>query len=518
MNRLLPGSGRLACAGVLVLALGAVTVVTGCADLSREAEIYRVQRGYWKAYRAGQEAVLSGTAADSTQLLALRLNFIKAVDEAAPTIRVMGAGKKRSALDTRLLRVVGHGEVQAAEIAMNAGRPDLVLDRCRVLIQHAEGDTAVTRQADILIAGALRKMGRHEEAIDAMREMLVRYPPRAPDSTGVEDFVLTLPTLITATRKDLGDEAGARRELEFGKRYYQGLIAGGGLDPRLEAQVRLHLVHNELELGQKAEALAALDAAEEVVMRERSLAASIPEIRYTRVKLTALESKDPSAPVSTLERIAFDFPQSPVAPLALFDAAVLNEKSSRYELARAGYEAVAARYPRSAETASTALLRQALLEDRLGQWEKSKAILESIPTKYPYSAAGAEAPLSAAEHYFRERDASSTKTALRRAVEIYTRMIAWDSLASTTPRLRWNLCRAYATLGDTQGVFRAVDGLVSASPDSPLTAGALLQGAKVAEGNGLKGKAAAYLNQFLQMYPDSPQAPTVRAELRELAK
>ncbi|HET9951996.1 MAG TPA: tetratricopeptide repeat protein, partial [Candidatus Eisenbacteria bacterium] len=227
-----------------LVALVLLLAAAGCGDAAREAEIYRVQRGYWLAYRAGQEAAMRGARPDSTELLALRQKFIAAVDQAAPTIKAMGPGKTRSALDERLLRVVGFGEIQAGRLAMDAGRPDLALERCRALVSHAEGDTAVTRQADIMIAGALRRMGRHEEAIEAMRGMLERYPPHPPDSTGVEDFILTIPTLIVSTRKDMGDEAGAKRELEASRVYYEGLLSQAPLDPRLEAQVRLHLVHS----------------------------------------------------------------------------------------------------------------------------------------------------------------------------------------------------------------------------------------------------------------------------------
>ncbi|HET9950912.1 MAG TPA: tetratricopeptide repeat protein, partial [Candidatus Eisenbacteria bacterium] len=321
-----------------------------------------------------------------------------------------------------------------------------------------------------------------------------------------------------STRKDMGDEAGAKRELEASRVYYEGLLSQAPLDPRLEAQVRLHLVHSFLDLGRKTDALAALDAAETAVVKEPSLASSIPEIRYTRIKLTGLEAKDPSAPVAALERIAFDFPQSQVAPLALFDAAFLLERSGQLDRARAGYESVAARYPREAETAASALLRQAVLEDRLGAWDQAKSILESIPTKYPFTSAAAQAPMTAAEHYVKQHDTAGTKAALRRGVEIYQRMIAADSLGAGTPRLRWNLIRCYASLNDTPGTFRAVDAMVATSPTSNYAAMALLGGAKLAEDKKMRPKAAAYLNRFLQEFPNSPEADRVRARLRELAK
>jgi tetratricopeptide (TPR) repeat protein len=498
-------------------ALGLLLAFTGCGDAPREAEIYRVQRGYWLADRAYTELQMRGGKPDSSELLAVRTKVIAAVDQAAGTIRAMEPGGKRSPLDDRLLRIVGYGEIQAGQLALMAGRPDLALERCRALVARAEGDTAVTRKADIVIFGALRRMGRFDEAAETLRSMLARYVPRPPDSTGVEDFLLTIPTMLTDMRKELGDEEGAKRELERGMVYYDGLLAKGDLGPAMETQVRLHLTHSYLELGRKRDALAALDTLESIVTAHAELASNIPEIRYTRIRLTSSDTKDPSASAATLQRLAFDFPQSPVASLALLDAALLLERAGQFDRAMAGYEAVITRYPWATETVATALLRQAMLEDRAGNWDRAKSILESIPTLYPRTNAGAQAPISLAEHYQRNGQIDAFHNSLRRAAQTYERMIAIDSLATTTPRLRWNLVRVYANLDDTKGVFRAVDGLAASNPTSPLAARALLVAANFAESKKLKQQTAVYLNRYLQSFPNAAAAPQVRAKLRQLA-
>ena len=172
----------------LVLVLAAF--LAGCGDAALRADSYRVQQGLWRAYRAEQGLQLTSAGPDSAAFLAVRQHFIDAVEPAYPTLRRSSGSTKRSAAEDRLLQIVSQGEVEAARLAHTAGRPDLALERCKALVQLAAGDTSVTRRADILIAGSLRRMGKHEEAIEAMKEMMVRYPPRAPDSTGVEDFVL----------------------------------------------------------------------------------------------------------------------------------------------------------------------------------------------------------------------------------------------------------------------------------------------------------------------------------------
>jgi TolA-binding protein len=497
--------GRIAFLAIAALALA------GCGEMGRQADLYRMQRAIWDANKADATLRLGGAHPDSGSLLAIRERLIRAVEGAG--LRP-AAGAPRSALETRILRIAGRAEIAAARLALEARRPDLALERCRAFAAIAEGDTAATRQTDIVITGALRALGRHEEAIEAMKAILVRYPPRAPDSTGVEDFVLTIPEAIRQLRRDLGDEAGAARELEAAERYYEGLLLGGGLDPRLEAQIRTRLVRTNLLRGNNERALAGLESLEALVVKDPALSNLIPEVRYTRAKLNAASGRDLAENIANLERIALDFPASPAAAMALFDAAGLYERLNRADDAIRAYEAVASRYPASRDMAASANARVAYLEERRGNWPAARSILETLPTKFPRTIAAAEAPMMIVDHYARRGDADGFKSSLRRGVELYDQMIGNDSTSAVTAHLRWNKFRCLAGLDDTQAAFRVVDVMVRQHPENPRTAAALFTAANLADKKGLKPISTAYYRQLVQSFPDSREGAEARRRLQ----
>jgi tetratricopeptide (TPR) repeat protein len=495
--------------------LTVLLLVAGCGRAAQEAAVFRVLRGLYRAGQLERAERLGGVAPDSASLMRIHAAYIKPLDPALADL-ARSKGGPRTDLERELLQAVGRGEIHAATLALGAGRADLALERCQALAAIAQGDTAVTRQADIVVSGALRRLGRHEEAIQAMKAMMAHYPPRPPDSTGVEDVVLGLPTTVVEVRKEMGDEAGASRELDAAERYYRGLLAAGPLDPRLEGQIRSRLVHTALERGDRAAAVAGLDTLETLVSAAPAMSPLIPEIRYTRAKVMTPNVRDPGPVIAALERVAFEFPESPFAAPALFDAAVIEERAGRLADARDGYAAVAARFPTNAGIASTALMRQAMVEDRLGAWETSKSLLESIPAKYPRTTAAARAPLAVAEHYARVGDRQGLRASLRRAVDVYTRMIESDSTSAGVIQLRWSKFRAFAGLEDADGALRALDELVAKHPKAPLTGDALLIGANIAEKNKLYGAARTYLDRYLLDYPGSSEAPSVRQRLRSM--
>jgi len=501
-----------------VVPIMVVLAVVGCEATARQADIYRVQQGIWKAIGNERAARLGGAQPDSTTLLDLRQQILDAI-RVIPTADLAQKGDRpRNAEELRLLAIVSKAEVQAATLAMEARRPDLALERCRVMARVAEGDTATTRRMDLLVSGALKQMGRYEESIDAMKGMMVRYPPRAPDSTGVEDFVLGLPGVIVDLRRSLGDEGGVQRELAAAERYYNGLVLGGGLAPRLEAQVRGRLVRNYLDQNKPAAAAAGLDSLETLAIAYPELKRLTPEVRYTRAKLQTLSGRDPKEAIEALERVALDFPMSPAAAPALFDAAVWKERSNRLPEALEAYRSLIARYPTNRELAATSLLRQGMLEDRLGDWAASKRTLESVPALYPRTSAAAQAPITIAEHYARVGDRQGIETALRRAAAAYATAIQGDSLAAGVVQLRWNLFRALAGLEETDAAFAVVRRMTASHQGNPLTAQALLDGVKLADRKNLPDIARGFLARFVQDFPDSPQADEARKRLRSASK
>jgi outer membrane protein assembly factor BamD (BamD/ComL family) len=95
-------------------------------------------------------------------------------------------------------------------------------------------------------------------------------------------------------------------------------------------------------------------------------------------------------------------------------------------------------------------------------------------------------------------------------------MIGQDSTSAFAPVIRFNILRADLSLGEWDKALAAVDELALHNPRHPFTAQALLEGAKVASANRQRDRAAGYLQQYLESFPDSPLAAQVRQQKNSL--
>jgi len=497
------------------LLLAAACLAAGCGLAERKAERYRVEQTAYAAHKAEREVRLMRTRPDSTALLKLRAEYARVRAVSTPPY-IRGASVRDRSVGRDVLRLVAGAELQSARLAIEAGRPDIALESSRWLADHAEGDTLVARQSDFLAVGALRMMGRQNEAIERMRGMLTRYPPNPPPAgSSEEDAILTVPEMMAGVRRDQGDEAGAKRELDNGAAYLRGLLSEPR-DPMLEAQIRSRLVRILLEQNQAAAAIEQVSALDRLVAANPPLRELQPELEYSRAKIRAMTDHDPGEGTAMLEQFAARYPKHPLASRALLDAAVFLEDAKRLPDALARYREVVARYPGDEELAPIALFREAMLEERTGDWDRAKSTLESLPVKYPRSQAAVEAPFTIAMRYYARGDKDAAKVALGRAVAIYTDMIAKDSTSAYAPVCRYNILRAHLSLGEWDKALAAVDELALRNPRHPFTAQALLEGAKVANANHQRDRAAGYLQQYLEFFPDSPLAAQVRQQKNAL--
>jgi len=497
--------------------LVAACLCAGCGVAERKAERYRVEQAAYGARRAVREASLARTRPDSTALLRLREEFAK-VRNAAKGPYIRGGSDQSRAVGREVLRLIAGSEVQSAQLAMRAGRPDLALESSRWLREHSEGDTLAERQADFIAIGALRMTGKEDEAVEQMRTMLHRYEPVAPPpGSSEEDALLTVPEMMAQVRRDQGDDAGALRELDYGAGYLQGLLAKPR-EPMLEAQIRARLVRIHLERNRSEAALEQVNALDRLVAANPALESLQPELEYSRAKIRASTDRDRTEAIAMLVRFAERYPKHPLAPRALLDAAVFLEDSQRLPESLARYREVVARYPANEEYAPIALFRQAMLEERTGDWTRSKRTLESLPVKYPRSQAAVEAPFTIAMRYHARGDREASKVALAKAVDVYQEMIARDSTSIYAPVCRFNILRAHLSLGEWDKALAAVDELALRNPRHPYTAQALLQGAQVANQNRQKDRAAGYLQQYLENFPNSPIAAQVRRDKDQLLR
>jgi TolA-binding protein len=286
----------------------------------------------------------------------------------------------------------------------------------------------------------------------------------------------------------------------------------------LEALIRSRIVRNDLELNRAPEALEQVTEIERLVAGHPELNSLTPELRYSRAKIRLMTVRNDPEGISMLARFAGEYPNHVLAPRALFDAAVYLESAKRIPEALARYRQVVAQYPRNIDVAPIALFRQAMLEEQTGNWEQAKATLESVPVKYPRTQAAVEAPFTIAMRYYQRGDREGAKLALARAVTVYQDMIAKDSTSTLAPLCRFNVLRGQLSLGEWDDALRTVDELAAHNPRHPYTAQALLDGARVANANKQKDRAAGYLQQYLDNFPGSPLASQVKEQKDKLLR
>ncbi|HEX7077677.1 MAG TPA: tetratricopeptide repeat protein [Candidatus Eisenbacteria bacterium] len=503
-----------AMAGVgLAALLTAALAAAGCGGVGTMATRYSAEKRYWNAQRDEQKARLAARP-DSTTLLRLREGY-RGV-RSSVSLPPQPAASGPAAIEYRgLFRTLANAEMQAARLALEARRPDLALEDAQWILGHAGTDTTAARQADFIVVGCYRTVGRYDDAIAAIHEMLKKYPPQPAEKPGGEDAILSLPNAPVEIRRQLGDADGMKREEAAAVEYYRGLLQRP--QPlELEARIRARYVRALLAQGDAPASLREAQALEDLVGRHAELKSFEPDVHYVNAKVHAVTDKDHTAAISLLERVATDYPTANVAGPALFESAALLEDQKKFDLAKQRYKDAAARYPGNLDVAPVSLYRQAMLEDRTGNWPIAKAILEALPLKYPGTQASAEAPLAIAQRYARVGDRAAMNVALQKAVEVYRTLAARDSSGAAGAVYRWNILKCQLNLQDWQGALQAVDELVAHNPGHPFTAQALLEGAKVAQAQKLVDRAAGYLQRFLQDYPNSPAAAKVREDLKGL--
>ena len=499
--------------GIALLCLALIPI--GCADDATRAARFSVEAIKVSAQKAEQEARLRADRPDSVTLLQLRDRYL-AARKAVPAKLLEASSGAADSLRLELSRALSEMELRAAALAMEAGRTDLAMEQAKWLLSHAAGDTLTMRQADYVVIGALRAQRKIPEALAEMRRMIRTYPPRPPDRPGVEDPMLALPLVMVELRRQMGDDEGAKQELEAANAHYRSLLARP-IPPALEAQVRGRLVRTLLEQHDTDHALSEIGVMERLVTSQPSLKALEPDVRFSRLLITARSASSPVSTVDDLEKYAADYPKTANAGKALLEAATILERAKQFEKARDAYKVVVAQYGQAPDVAAPALYRQAILEDQLGRWDLAKTSFESIPVKYPGTQASAEAPIMIAQRYLRHRDRVSARAALGHAVEVYRAMIAADSGAAITVIYRANILRCHMALSDWQNALSDVDEMVLRDPGHPYTAQALLQGAKIAKANSFRDRSASYLRRYLQDFPKSPIADRVRAELKAVS-
>ncbi len=505
-------------AGALrILALGLLALsLSGCEEIGLASKRYRAERILWWAEHAETAARLKKQKPDSTELLRLRSGYLRVREgvQAPPAKEYSGRARPTA---QGLIRVLGLAELHAGRLAMEAHRPDLALEKMDDVVQMATLDRVLQRQVDFFRVSTFRELGQAQEAIAVMHQMLTRHPPLPPTTAEQEDPILGLPERIVEIRREMGDEEGVKRELAAAEQYYRGLLTRKW-PPTLEAQIRARAIRVQLERGEWSAGFDELAALRDLVAASPALTQLVPEIRYSEGKLRSLRDQDPTMAVALLDSMAAEFPKSPFAPQAIFDAGALLEKHGKKRPAIEHYRTLLARYPENRSVAPMALFRRAMIEEQLGDWQASKTTLDLIPSLYPDTQAAVEAPIAIVNRYLATRQRDAARLALQKAVNTYRGLIARDTASAYAPTYQWGIVRCHMALGNWKEALDAVDEMIRKHQGHPLVAQGLLEGATLAHRHGEDVRARGYLERFLAYYPTSPLAADVRRELSKLPK
>jgi len=499
----------------LVILLAAA--LAGCGNVNNTARRYKAEKLFWSAQRAEEAALLKGTP-DSTMLLGLRDAYLKVGKEVPPPYAT-GTTEKERAAGKEILHVVANARLQGARLAVQANRADIALSEMSAIRTMSEGDTSLQRGVDFFRLATLRQFRRNEESIALMQEMLKHYVPQPQAAANNADPILEIPSLIVRTRHEMGDSTGARVAAEQALAYYRALLPNK-YPAAMQAQLRSQLVRTELELGDWKAAMSDLEVLRKIAVSTKELQIMEPDIRYSEAKIIAAQNglKNPDQTVAMLDKVATDFPATPVAARSLLESATLLEKLGRKKEALDHYRKLMNQYPYDDEIAPVAFFRRAMLEDQLGNWETAKGVLESIPVRFPETEGAVEAPIAIAKHYVRVGDKDAAEIALHRAVVTYQSLIKRDTTSTYCPVYRWSILQSYLYLQEWPNALKTVDEMASRDLGHPLGAQALLQGATVAQAHGQIPRAKGYLEKFIASYPKSPIVDQVKKRLSGLGK
>lgn len=497
--------------GTALLLLAAVSLA-GCADVSLRAARMRAEKLLYQARHEEERMRLGGAKPDSAGIAHLRALYGKVREEVRVPPVDSTAPLTTQHLRVALVVVVGSAELNGTRLAIEANRPGEALEKARWIMQFAGQDTFLRREAHFRVIDALQGLRRYDDAVREMWATTEQYPPVAPRTPDEQDPILKMPSLVVMLHQQMGDTAAVSGDLRRGIGYFQGLLARP-TPPLLEAQVLVQLTRSQAQLGDRAMALQSLDRLDRIVTATPQLKGGRAEVLCSKGDLQAVPGGNLGAALAAYNEVIKQYANTPYAPRALVGAGVVEESQGKLPQALARYKAVLDQYGSDSEHGPVAMYRAAMLQEKMGDWVGAKQLLEAAPLRYPNTRVALEAPIGIVQHYQRTGDIASARAAFGKAIETYRRLIASDSTSTMNVWYRWYVARCFAGLERWPDALAAIDEMSLKNRGTALTANALLEAARICGQIGNVERRKAYLRRYLADYPNGPDAARVRAML-----
>ncbi len=501
--------------GTALLLLAALSLA-GCADVSLRASRMRAEKLLYRARHEEERMRLGGAKPDSAGIARLRALYGKVRAEVQVPPADTTASVTTQRLRVALAVVVGSAELNGTRLALEANRPGEALEKARWLMTFAGQDTFLRREAHFRVIDALQGLGRYDDAVREMWATTEQYPPVAPRTPEEQDPILKMPGLVVMLHQQLGDSSAVPGDLRRGIAYFQGLLAHP-VPPLLEAQVLVQLTRSETQLGDRTAALGSLDRLDHLVTATPQLRGGRAEVLCTKGDLQAVPGGNLGGALAAYNEVIKLYSNTPYAPRALIGAGVVEESQGKLREALARYKEVLDQYGSDSENGPIAMYRAAMLQEKLGDWVDAKQLLEAAPLRYPNTRVALEAPIGIVGHYQRTGDLASARAAFGKAIETYRRLVSSDSTSAMNVWYRWYIARCFAGLERWPDALAAIDEMSVKNRRSALTANALLEAARICGNMKNEERRKAYLRRYLADYPNGPDASRVRAMLGTVA-
>ena len=308
-------------------------------------------------FRAGRQA------GSSDDYLLAATEYTTALDE------VENAKEMDDILFQLVLSYLNYGDIAKAQAAIE--NPDYL----------ARSRSPMIWRAEWMLLKEMRKTGARGEAYERVYDML-----NASETSGVLDADLKLRFLWLATKLSL--ESGQPDEAETWVNRLNAYIAGLNPDDldqelidKVKASALLTLADSFFGIGEEQEALTVLEALRrdyDGEKHEPALFSYILEARYLSAKNRIVEAQQ------LLGNLADNYPQSRLAPIALYEAALNAEKrgqEANIEQANQLLERIATNHPDS-EMVYYARLKQADLLRKRNEFGAAQQIYSLLENEY----------------------------------------------------------------------------------------------------------------------------------------
>ncbi len=408
--------------GLLALALGAVS----CSTDRAIGERYRAERDLWRLDWEFRNLSIRPQDVAESQWTDLATRY-EGIAERFRQPEAAEAGEVHKQIQTIAARAL----FAAARIHANLQDSLRVSELFAQMSEEFDHLPEVFGEVELARGNIAESQGQLAEAAAHYQHVVARIAPE-PGAASAAGMVLDLPLRIARlqARADMdarqvgsGDAAPAAAEVpatyhEVARAYYEQL-AREHPDDLIGAQSQARLADVAADLGDWDQALESLRRLESLLLTLQEPPREPCTVRFAIAGLQRRAGTDPAEVARTLNSVLADYPDCEAKPQVLMALAESAAAQDQVEEALGHLDAIVEQYDDDPELASQALLNRGQLLESRERWAEALEVYRALPSRYPLTSAALQAPLRIAQHYQRNNEEESMRSALSRAERHY---------------------------------------------------------------------------------------------------